>query len=172
MPNIPIVASPILIDRFWIKVRVGPRQSCWEWQGSRTPKGYGNMKVGGRAVAYSHRISWIIHAGPIPDGMIVMHSCDNPPCVNPAHLRLGTMAENTADMLRKGRGTTGERNYSAKLTWEQVDQIRALYRGRGKGPTQQEIADRFGVANSVVSRILTGQIWRRPRSAVSGSKSA
>jgi hypothetical protein len=90
-------------ERFWAFVPVRG-DGCWEWSGSVTEKGYGQFGDGRRPNnVRAHRFSWELANGPIPDGRIVLHSCDNPPCVNPAHLRLGSDAENTADMIAKGR---------------------------------------------------------------------
>ena len=92
-----------LSERFWAKVnRDG---DCWMWTGTLNHKGYGQFWFGTKH-HQSHRASWMMHRGPIPDGMWVLHKCDTPSCVNPAHLYLGTHAENMADMVARGRGTT------------------------------------------------------------------
>lgn len=90
-------------ERFWKKVRKS--KGCWTWTGSKSRHGYGQLRTGrgkGR-LELAPRISWRLANGPIPDGLCVLHKCDNPPCVRPSHLKLGTMADNSADMVRKGR---------------------------------------------------------------------
>lgn len=95
-------------ERFWSKVdRSG--DGCWEWTAkSRTSFGYGVMRVGGTPgrLEGAHRLAWQYTNGPIPDGLCVLHSCDNPPCCNPAHLRIGTKADNTRDKVERGRAVT------------------------------------------------------------------
>lgn len=96
----PLVA---LADRFWAKV--DKSESCWVWTAGTVPGGYGFIRMRGRekTSGMAHRISWELHNGPVPTGMYVMHICDNPPCVRPDHLRLGTPQENTQDAIAKGR---------------------------------------------------------------------
>ena len=96
--------SKTLSERFWDKVRITP--GCWEWEGYKERAGYGRVGWGSKKnnKMLTHRGSWILTHGDIPDGMCVMHKCDNPGCVNPGHLQLGTHQENMADRDRKGRG--------------------------------------------------------------------
>jgi len=130
--------------RFWAKVSIGP--GCWEWTASKLPgKGYGKIKVGvGWKLA--HRLSWEFAKGPIPGGIQVCHSCDNPGCVNPAHLFLGTQADNMADMVRKGRARPGYK-FKSKLTDEEKNAILLDPR------LQAEIASDYGVHQATISRI-------------------
>lgn len=103
-------------DRFWPKVRVAAPDDCWEWTASRTPTDYGRFSRGrgGAGWEYAHRVAWLLTHGSIPRGMCVLHACDNPPCVNPSHLFLGTQLENIADRTRKGR-SAGQPNAPGRL---------------------------------------------------------
>lgn len=93
----------LLAARFWSRVRI--TDGCWEWTANHLPAGYGLVKAEGRS-HLAHRVSWELAHGPIPAGMLVLHRCDNPACVRPDHLWLGTQKQNIADMLTKGRGLT------------------------------------------------------------------
>ena len=97
-----------LADRFWPKVDKSPESGCWHWTGAMNPSGHGVLGRGGRNHG-AHRVSWQLHHGDIPKEMHVCHHCDNPRCVNPDHLFLGTAADNVADMVRKGRQAKGPR---------------------------------------------------------------
>jgi len=143
---------------FYTPHRPEEPEACWEWQGAKTPRGYGRMFVTGVRQRQPHRLSWEEANGPIPDGMNVCHKCDNPACIRPSHLFLGTHADNAADRERKGRGNQpkGERVAGAKLNPEKVREIRALL------PHQKdtEIAKRYGVSGATIWWIRKGQNWR------------
>jgi hypothetical protein len=95
--------------RLWLRVQTGDVDACWPWTGHRNELGYGAIQVGGRLLKV-HRVAYQTTVGPIPAGLVVMHTCDNPPCCNPAHLRLGTVAENNADRHAKGRSVVPVNN--------------------------------------------------------------
>jgi len=136
---------------------------CWNWLGSLSPRGYGRIKVGDKNYR-SHRYSWATENGrQIPDGMVVCHACDNPKCVNPTHLFIGTMADNVADCVRKGRHARGERlahprargekNGNSRLTEQQVNRIKS------DGRPQRVIAAEFGVSQTAIWAIKNGRMW-------------
>ena len=139
--------------RFWAKVNRGRPDDCWLWTAARGGNGYGLFRIG-RIVQPAHRFSWEIHNGPIPEGLFVLHRCDNPLCVNPAHLFLGTQADNMADRNAKGRTSRGEAHGEAKLTEAQVREIRA------SRESQRAIAKRLGVAQTTISDIRKGKTWK------------
>lgn len=152
------------LTRFWEKVNVQSDDECWEWLGATTGAGYGHFKLRKDGKAWeesAHRFSYEIHNGPIPPGGVICHSCDNPPCVNPGHLFLGTYADNTADMIKKGRANTptGERSGHAKLTWDDVENIRA----NATNLTEQELGDLFGVGQPAINGIIGGKTWKEPK---------
>lgn len=143
------------IENFWdYTIRDGP-DDCWRWNGSVDSAGYALFSVrglGNRAC----RISYILHYGPIPKGMLVCHHCDNPECTRPDHLFLGTPKDNVDDMVAKGRQAYGERHWKSKLTESDIIEIREL---RVQGMTQIAISRRYGVSQANISRILLGKNW-------------
>lgn len=155
----PIILSPKYIERFWARVAVKGPDDCWEWQFCLDRGGYGIMVVSGLRVR-AHRISWVIAHGPIPDGLVICHHCDNRACVNPAHLFIGTLADNNADMYAKGRENIvkiiGERNGSAKLT---ADDVRAIRDAVRQGVIGSVLADRYGLNRKTIYRIVHRRSW-------------
>lgn len=148
-----------LEKRFWKYVDKDGPNGCWLWTGTLRPDGYGVIGRGGRGqgLERANRLSYMIHFGQIPDGMFVCHKCDNPTCVNPEHLFLGSPGDNCHDMVKKKRNAHGETSY-AKLTTEQVVEIRRIY-SLG-GISQIKIADRYGISRSHVSLIVRGERWQ------------
>lgn len=152
-----------LSDRLWEKVDQRGANECWEWRGTRSPRGYGMFRIKVQGVwtnRHATRVTWELMHGPIPDGYNVCHKCDNPPCVNPKHLFLGTQSDNAQDMIRKGRNNAavGERQGNAKLTWADVKQIRSLYQPRIFG--LKRLSKMFGVHNVTILRIIQGRMWK------------
>jgi hypothetical protein len=142
-------------ERFRLYVRETPQ--CWEWTGYKNEKGYGVINLRGERVM-AHRMAYELAGGTIPKGLFVLHHCDNPGCVRPKHLFVGTLADNNADMDRKGRGRRGHNmpgtgNHRAKLT---EDDIRAI---RASPENGQVLADRYGVAREHIWAIRQRIFW-------------
>ena len=169
--------------KFWANVEMSP--SCWIWRGSRGANGYGLISTHGRnSQMGAHRFAWTLFHGHVPARMFVCHICDTPACVRPDHLFLGTPADNSRDMVNKGRVARGPRtdttnwrrganhhwnthpedrlrgskNGCAKLTEANVVTIRSEY-GVG-GISQQQLADRFGVSQVAISLVVRREKWR------------
>lgn len=143
-------------QRFWSRVALTANpEKCWEWQGTSDEKGYGYCRWRGRA-RLTHRIAFELHHGKEP-ALCVLHSCDNPSCVNPSHLREGTHADNHADMKARGRHCAGEQNTFAKLTNETVLWIRAEH---SNGRSQTDIADEVNMSRVAIGRIVKRQSWK------------
>lgn len=147
-----------LAERFWSRVDKSPR-GCWLWAGPKNSHGYGHLGSGGRGGAnvMAHRLSWQMAFGDIPAGLYICHTCDVRLCVNPAHLFLGTQADNMQDAARKGRLPVGESRAAAKLTEEQVHDIRAR---EADGDPPAVLAAAFGVSRSALQRIVARQSWK------------
>lgn len=151
------------IDRavdFWATVERADEGACWNWTGARNRGGYGAAGYAGRQ-SNASRVAWLLTYGAIQHGLVVCHRCDNPACCNPAHLFLGSQAENVADCQRKGRAgcvPTGAAHHrsTAKLTEDQVITARRLYAG---GLSQTEISKGMGVHSSTISRAVRGDRW-------------
>jgi hypothetical protein len=140
--------------RFWDKVKWTP--TCWLWTGGRfNHGGYGRISQGNRGKQV-HRLAYARLLGPIPEGLLVCHHCDEPRCVNPRHLFLGTQGDNARDRMRKDRGARGSWHGRAKLTDAQVAAIRASYT-QGNGVV---LARAFGIAHSTLYRIVSGKRYR------------
>lgn len=157
---------------FWRMVT--KTDSCWLWTGNTLPGGYGQIKARrpSRTMLMAHRVSWSIHFGPIPDGLCVCHKCDVRNCVRPDHLFLGTHAENSADMAKKGRAAKGlqsgaytkpemvrrgESHGNSKFTEFQVMAIRSM---KQSGKTYTEICRTFGINRGTAWQIVKRQLWK------------
>lgn len=182
MPNVGTLARAV--PRFLEKIEAGG-PGCWVWKAGRTEDGYGQFSVAGRE-ELAHRVAWQVFRGAIPSGLCVLHSCDNPPCVRPGHLWLGTKTENAADRDRKNRQAAGDRHGTrlhpermargdqhparlhperlargehhgcSKLTENDVLKIRALH---SSGVSYRRIAAQFGVDHSNIACIVRRQTW-------------
>lgn len=149
-----------LADRFWKHVQ--KTGGCWTWTASLNEHGYGRIATGpksrGGRIVLAHRASWELHYGTIPEGMGVLHRCDTPACVRPDHLFLGDQSTNMRDCSQKGRTNQGERCPAAKLTAEQVREIRHRY-AQG-GVSQQRLADEYGLAQATVHELIVRETWK------------
>lgn len=164
-------AAP-LIKRFWS--HVDKTGDCWLWTGSKDKRGYGRISPANwrDAPLVAPRVSWeIANRRMVPSGMFVMHSCDNPPCVNPAHLSIGTAKDNAMDASRKGRmavkskGRPGSAHHKAKLSDQDVRTIRAIYDQRRDASKRMPpgataaLVRRFGVGKDVICGIAARKTW-------------
>jgi hypothetical protein len=150
-------SRPSISERFWNHVdRSHGTAGCWPWTAHRNSQGYGQVQVDGRSRP-AHRVAWSLTNGSPPSGLLVCHSCDNPPCCNPGHLFLGTHKDNADDCMRKGRHISSDPQTCprAKLTWADVHAIR-----RQAHRSRRELAASYGVHKKTIGEILRGNTWR------------
>lgn len=146
-------------ENFEAKFLVDESSGCWNWTAGKVKGGYGRFGFSGR-LQLAHRVAYQIYIGEIADGLCVCHRCDNPSCVNPSHLFLGTYADNSYDRENKGRGAdhSGINNGNAKLTKEQVTTIRTMW---SEGVRNVSLAREFGVHRSTISDIVYYHKWTK-----------
>jgi hypothetical protein len=126
-------------------------RDCWPWLGPLNTDGYGDMNIARASTRQAHRFAYLTFVGPIAEGLVVCHHCDNPRCVRPSHLFLGTQGDNIADKVSKGRQARGSRNGASKLTDEQYAEIEHR---AAAGEPQNALAAEFGVTPQAVSQYL------------------
>ena len=158
--------SKPIAERFWPKVE--KTEGCWLWRASRNRAGYGYFgDWSHRRTRAAHRVSWELAHGPIPPGLLVCHTCDNPPCVRPDHLFLGTHTDNLHDSMAKGRKygpahtarlPRGTQHYKARFTDEDIRAIRDAY-GR-PGVTFERLARQYGVTGTTIHYIIKRHTWK------------
>lgn len=142
--------------RMWSKIDKRTDSECWEWVGSRATTGYGILRVNYKPYL-AHRLMWqFYNETAIPEKGVICHRCDNPPCCNPAHLFLGTQADNIKDAAKKGRMPKGERHFNAAITEDDVRQIR--YFGY-TNMTKRAIGKKFGISRQATTDILLKHTW-------------
>lgn len=160
LPNHKAARSRPEVERFWEKVDKRGPDECWQWKAGKTIFGYGVFHAEISNTDLAHRFSYALHYGTMPDGVFVCHRCDNPACVNPAHLFLGTPLENSQDMVKKNRHWVptrkGDANGRAKLTEDDVREIRRL---RSNGVREIDVAQQFRVSVDTVSSIFGRRTW-------------
>lgn len=147
--------------RFLEKIEIDLPYKCWRWIGAKNLQGYGKFSLN-RTTYQAHRVSYYFNTGKDPKGLCILHSCDNPICVNPLHLTAGTQIENLADMRARGRGHTpvaasGEKQHLSKLKAKDIPEIRLQYRD---GSTYSVIAEKYKVTFATIAKVVTKQTWR------------
>lgn len=153
--NGTLAGYPVYSEKEAFLSRFKKTPKCWIWQGTRNEYGYGIFLLPGEIPVRAHRYSFENFKGEIPDNMVVMHTCDNPPCVNPDHLRLGTKADNNKDTAMKRRHNYGLKHWNGKLSEKQVAEI------RNSDKTQRELAEIYGISHGYAGSIKRGE--ERPK---------
>lgn len=159
-----------LPPRLLKRITVDPITKCWVYKGSSDRSGYGYFGALGQH--FAHRVSYVVFKGPIPEGLLVLHKCDNPPCCNPDHLWVGTQLENQADMKAKDRQAKGEDNGNSVITEETVLAIRKRFIKKRGRQTRTDLAKEFGMSRSQVSVIVSSEQWKHVPSVQELTKQA
>jgi len=146
-----------MAERFNDFFSPGDPDACWIWGGPVDRDGYGIITDDAGRQVRAHRVAYEMQHGQIEAGKYVLHSCDNPPCCNPKHLRDGTNSDNVADKVARGRQAKGEGIGRNLLSADEVRRIRSLY---GTGPTQQQLAEMFNVSVSTIQAVTSRRIWK------------
>lgn len=144
------------IERFWNQVEKAAKNECWEWTGSLTTKGYGQYQSAALGEFTAHRTSYKLARGDIPSGKLVCHKCDNKKCVNPDHLFVGTVQDNSDDMVKKNRQSRGEEHGLSKLTEADVVRIR---REALTVSDKRRLRSEIGIHKTTLNRVLNRQLW-------------
>ncbi len=164
--EIPILSQSV-IDRFWSKVAITANdEKCWEWQASKRGNGYGRFTITkstmNKSSYISSRVAYYIKNNVDPIGKVIMHSCDNPSCVNPKHLSIGTYKENSIDREKKNRSGSsfkkGENNIKSKLNENEVREIRERY--SNGNITQKELGKEYGTNGHYINSIINKKRWK------------
>lgn len=137
-------------DRFWAKVN--QTRSCWEWTAAKSAFGHGRFRLNGHLLS-PHRIAWVLLCGKIPPGMLILHKCDNPSCVRPKHLYLGTHSDNLRDALKRGR----KANPSVKKLTD--DQVRHARQEVANGRSHRSVAKSLSVSHSTIDRVINREYY-------------
>ena len=140
---------------FFTRCLIDPDTGCWNWTSGKDAGGYGGLTVN-RKSWKAHRYSWFLVNGPIPKGMCICHHCDNPSCINPQHLWIGTNEENIQDRNIKGRQAKGHKNRNARLNEFQIREIR-LQQGK---KINKELAKQYNISVSTINDIWAKRRWR------------
>jgi len=156
MKRICFKATP---EHFWSMVAISDPDSCWEWQGCRSKKGYGNLHYTELGEDKSHRVAYRLTNGNIPVGMCILHKCDNRACCNPNHLYVGDNDQNVKDRMARGRAFSqiGVNNPNVKLTEWDVAMIKRL---RASGMSALEVSDQYSITRTSVYNICGGRSWK------------